>query len=904
MATLYIKDANNNLIPVPMIRDHNGKTCTTNIGIALATINKHGELVITYTNGQTTNLGVVVGAKGDKGEKGDQGIQGEQGLQGITGKDGQDGKDGIGIEKIEINEDSELVITYTDGNSVNLGQISPNIDDIVLKNLLDGSSDGSLRSKNAIEEDDSYTIGENSFALGYDAKTVGYYNSIFGGIDDIIYGYANGILAGEGNKINSNETESHRCGIVAGASNEITDSYDSGIIGGYICKINDSGQSLVGGNRNTIQRGDASVILGGCYNQMISNSSGHSHINDVMFGGAQNRMYDSTRENAIIGGQDNHIYDNSQKSIILGGRANKIHPYCDGCSIVGGEWNGITNSYDTFISGSSNNIYGSNYSFIYGHNNYAKNIYDSFLAGSDCFAGNLTEVTDTLQFINSLYTTTANKFSATKGDTVTVLDTNLEVLLVTTLQKDISSTYRPNIIFYNNDKVDLSTATGINVGNNNTILFSIGSIGSCSTLITLDAPESDIATTYKAVAKYKNGKLIDTAVIWWNAGETEAGTVFGSPDEYDTLYYIGSSDSINYVNLFGYHNLVFKDNQFVCGTYNEPNPDALFQIGNGTDESSRSNAFEVLNDGTVLVNGSVVDGSQSTPISHEWEGTSLILTTSSGTTVTNLEGPKGDKGDKGDKGETGATGNDGVSVTKTEINQKGELIITLSDNTVSNLGIVVGTKGEKGDKGDKGDQGTQGETGATGNGIASATINEYGELVIVYTNGDDINLGNVIGAKGETGAAGADGLTPFINAKGNWQIGEEDTGIKATGNSTSGENGLTPHINVDGNWQIGDQDTGVAAAGINGTNGDSAYDIAKKNGFVGTEEEWLDSLKGKDGLDGSSGVYYGEEEPTDPSVKVWVDPSGHADDFVTVEQVEEMINNAINNVVNGDEVAY
>ena len=63
-----------------------------------------------------------------------------------------------------------------------------------------------------------------------------------------------------------------------------------------------------------------------------------------------------------------------------------------------------------------------------------------------------------------------------------------------------------------------------------------------------------------------------------------------------------------------------------------------------------------------------------------------------------------------------------------------------------------------------------------------------------------------------------------------------------------GENGLTPYINAAGNWQIGDTDTGV-----NGTNGDSAYDIAKKNGFEGTEAEWLASLKGEPGEKGDKG---------------------------------------------------
>ena len=34
----------------------------------------------------------------------------------------------------------------------------------------------------------------------------------------------------------------------------------------------------------------------------------------------------------------------------------------------------------------------------------------------------------------------------------------------------------------------------------------------------------------------------------------------------------------------------------------------------------------------------------------------------------------------------------------------------------------------------------------------------------------------------------------------------------------------------------------------------SAYDIALSNGFVGTEQQWLDSLKGEDGDPGSPGT--------------------------------------------------
>ena len=40
---------------------------------------------------------------------------------------------------------------------------------------------------------------------------------------------------------------------------------------------------------------------------------------------------------------------------------------------------------------------------------------------------------------------------------------------------------------------------------------------------------------------------------------------------------------------------------------------------------------------------------------------------------------------------------------------------------------------------------------------------------------------------------------------------------------------------------------------IKGEDGKSAYQIALDNGFVGTQEEWLESLHGKDGKDGQNG---------------------------------------------------
>lgn len=104
---------------------------------------------VSYDGGQTwVSLGVKAtgekgdtgkdgqqGEKGDKGDKGDPGDagtpgqnvkNGTNGINGASGADGKnekDGKDGIGIAKAEINANGELVITYTNGKTVNLGKI-------------------------------------------------------------------------------------------------------------------------------------------------------------------------------------------------------------------------------------------------------------------------------------------------------------------------------------------------------------------------------------------------------------------------------------------------------------------------------------------------------------------------------------------------------------------------------------------------------------------------------------------------------------------------------------------------------------------------------------------------------------------------------------------------------------
>lgn len=46
----------------------------------------------------------------------------------------------------------------------------------------------------------------------------------------------------------------------------------------------------------------------------------------------------------------------------------------------------------------------------------------------------------------------------------------------------------------------------------------------------------------------------------------------------------------------------------------------------------------------------------------------------------------------------------------------------------------------------------------------------------------------------------------------------------------------------------------ISTVGVAGQRGKSAYEVAVDNGFIGTEQEWLESLKGKDGVNSTTGT--------------------------------------------------
>lgn len=124
---------------------------------------------------------------------------------------------------------------------------------------------------------------------------------------------------------------------------------------------------------------------------------------------------------------------------------------------------------------------------------------------------------------------------------------------------------------------------------------------------------------------------------------------------------------------------------------------------------------------------------------------------------------------------------------------------------------------------------------------------------IYYWTG--ITYADISGSGG--GGSGTDGKSPYIGENGNWFEYNDvlqawiDTGVRA-----EGKDGLNGADGKDG---------------IDGIDGKSAYEIAVENGFIGTESEWLESLKGADGTDGINGTDGSDGEDGKSAYQVWLD---------------------------------
>ena len=224
-------------------------------------------------------------------------------------------------------------------------------------------------------------------------------------------------------------------------------------------------------------------------------------------------------------------------------------------------------------------------------------------------------------------------------------------------------------------------------------------------------------------------------------------------------------------------------------------------------------------------------------------------------------------------------GKDGVSISSCDLNDAGELIITYSTGDSQNLGVITGAAGADGKDGIDGKDGANGQDGV---GISNVEISSGGELIITLTDDTVINLGNIKGKDGKDGSDGIngengkdgkngeEGITPRlrINAENEmWQVSYdngktwEDLGVVARG-----EDGRMPRVRINTatkEWEVSYdngsswQGLGVSASGAEGEDGVGISDmLIDDEGCLtviltdGTEFN-LGSLRGEDGDDGT-----------------------------------------------------
>lgn len=110
----------------------------------------------------------------------------------------------------------------------------------------------------------------------------------------------------------------------------------------------------------------------------------------------------------------------------------------------------------------------------------------------------------------------------------------------------------------------------------------------------------------------------------------------------------------------------------------------------------------------------------------------------------------------------------GVALSKTEINSRGELLLTYSNGKTYNVGTVKGDKGENGLDGKDGENGKNGKDGKDGeNGIP--TTHSWNGSVLTVTSASGTSSADLKGEKGDkgekgekgdNGEKGVDGYTP------------------------------------------------------------------------------------------------------------------------------------------------
>lgn len=186
-----------------------------------------------------------------------------------------------------------------------------------------------------------------------------------------------------------------------------------------------------------------------------------------------------------------------------------------------------------------------------------------------------------------------------------------------------------------------------------------------------------------------------------------------------------------------------------------------------------------------------------------------------------VSGEKGDKGDAGDKGDTGASGFSPIITIDDTVT--GQHTVSIEDATHTDSFTVL--DGKDGQKGIDGISPTVSITPIT-DGQHIVITDAQGDHSFDLTNGE-IGPQGPSGEPGKDGTDGKDGKMPLLQidaTNAHWQVSYDgqvwqDVPNTPVASGVDGKDGITPHIGENNHWYIGEDDTGVSATGPQGPEG-------------------------------------------------------------------------------------
>ena len=307
---------------------------------------------------------------------------------------------------------------------------------------------------------------------------------------------------------------------------------------------------------------------------------------------------------------------------------------------------------------------------------------------------------------------------------------------------------------------------------------------------------------------------------------------------------------------------------------------------------------------TYNATGEFVANLNGVSATHSWSGTTLTVTSASGTSSANLKGEKGDKGDsiKGDTGDPGYTpvkgkdyfdGKDGYTPQKNvdyfdgEDGKDGVSATHSWNGTTLTITSASGTSSAnlKGDKGDKGDPGYtpqknvdyfDGQNGKDGTSVTVANVSESaadgGNNVVTFSDGKSVTIKN--GNKGESGYTPVKGVDYFDGKDGTMtfeDLTDEQRASLKGDKGDAGSNGVSCTHSWNGTTLTVTSASGTSSANLKGDKGDKGEQgIQGERGPQGDTgptgpkgDQGIQGIQGPKGDTGAQGAT-GPAGPTGP----------------------------------------